>query len=129
MNMSQELPIEVREIIDGMLENKRFEFLIERGFLTKDNSLSVSVLSSPNYRLQEFLLSPEVVRETTDYFNRLKSNVKDWFTEEFLKLEKNNADRLRKEGLVEADNEITGKGCTVVIQIIYEFITSKIKPK
>lgn len=117
----------VREIIDGMLEDKRFQFLIERGFLTKDNSTSVSALS-PDYRLQRFLWRPEVVRETTDYFNGLKSNVKDWFIKDFSALEKTDADQLIKEGLVEANNKITEKGRGAVIQIIDEFITSKIKP-
>jgi len=118
----------VREIIDGMLEDKRFQFLIERGFLTKDNSTSVSALSPPDYRLQRFLWRPEVVRETTDYFNGLKSNVKDWFIKDFSALEKTDADQLIKEGLVEANNKITEKGRGTVIQIIDEFITSKIKP-
>lgn len=129
MKISQHTLIaEVREIIDGMLEDKRFQFLIERGFLTKDNSPSASALSPPNYRLQRFLWRPEVVRETTDYFNGFKSNVKDWFIKDFLALEKTDADQLIKEGLVEANNEITEKGRGTVIQIIDEFITSKIKP-
>jgi len=122
------LPVEVREIIDGILENKRFEFLIERGFLRKDNSPSASALSPSKYRLQEFLWGPEVIRETTDYFNKLKSNVVDWFIKDFLKLQENDSNRLRKEGIVEVNNEITEKGCNAVIQIIDEFIISKIKP-
>ena len=132
MKTSQDiLPVEVREIIDSMLENKRVEFLIERGFLTKDNSPSASALSPPNYRVQKFLWHPEVVSEITDYFNKLKSNVKDWFIKDFLELitlQKTDADQLIKEGLVEANNEITKRGRGTVIQIINEFITSKIKP-
>lgn len=129
MKTSQDiLPVEVREIIDSMLEEKRVEFLKERGFLTKDNSPTASALSPPNYRLQKSLLHTEVVRETTDYFNKLKSNAKDWFTKDFLELKKTDADQLIKEGLVEANNEITKKGRGAVIQIIDEFITSKIKP-
>ncbi|MDD5452553.1 MAG: hypothetical protein PHT49_11720 [Desulfovibrionales bacterium] len=129
MKISQHTLIaEVREIIDGILEDKRFQFLAERGFLTKDNSPSAPALSPPNYRLQKFLWDSEVVRKTTDYFNMLKSNVNDWFIKDFLALEKTDADQLIKEGLVEANNEITKKGRGAVIQIIDEFITSKIKP-
>lgn len=115
MKISQELPVDVIEIIDGILGDKRFEFLKERGFLRKDNSSSTL---SPQYRLQESLRDPEVVKETTDYFNRLKSNVKDWF-----ELEEDQADLLGKEGLIGANDEITEKGRDVVIQRIDEFIT------
>lgn len=122
------LPVEVTEVIEGILQQKLYEFLIRRGFLTKDDSPSASALSPPIYILQRSLCDPEVVREATDYFNGLKSNVKDWFIKDFLALEKADADQLIKEGLVEVKNEITEKGRRTLIQIIDEFITSKIRP-
>ena len=123
MKISQGImSVEVEDFIDAILEKKRYEFLIERGSL------------SQNYTLQETLWTPEIVKETTDYFNWLKSNVKNWFKLEVNEtLEKkeapgvNDVNELKKEGLIGANNDITKKGKDAVVRRIDEFISVKVR--
>ena len=123
MKISQGImSVEVENFIDAILEKKRYEFLIERGSL------------SQNYTLQETLWTPEIVKETTDYFNRLKLNVKNWFKLEVNEtLEKkeapgvNDVNELKKEGLIGANNDITKKGKDAVVRRIDEFISVKVR--
>ena len=133
MKISQGImSVEVEEFIDVILEKKRYEFLIERGFLKEENTPLASL--SQNYTLQETLWTPEIVKETTDYFNRLKLNVKNWFKLEVNEtLEKkeapgvNDVNELKKEGLIGANNDITKKGEDAVVRRIDEFISVKVK--
>lgn len=133
MKISQGImSVEVEEFIDAILKKKRYEFLIEHGFLKEENTPSASL--SQNYRLQEFLWTPDVVKETTDYFNRLKSNVKNWFKLEVNEaLEKkeapgvNDVNELKKAGMIGAANDITKKGNDTVARRIDEFIKMKVK--
>lgn len=133
MKISQGImSVEVEEFIDAILEKKRYEFLIERGFLKEENT--PLALLSQNYRLQETLSTPEIVKETTVYFNSLKSNIKNWFKLEVNEtLEKKEAPRvndvneLKKEGLIGANNDITKKGKDAVVRRIDEFISLKVK--
>ena len=123
MKISQGImSVEVENFIDAILEKKRYEFLIERGSL------------SQNYTLQKTLWTPEIVKETTDYFNWLKSNVKNWFKLEVNEtLEKkeapgvNDVNELKKEGLIGANNHITKKGKDAVVRRIDEFISVKVR--
>ncbi len=127
MKISQDImSVEVEEFIDAILEKKRYEFLIERGFLKEENTPSASL--SQNYRLQEFLLAPDVVKETTDYFNKLKSNVKNWFKLEVKEAPGvNDVIELKKEEMIGATNDITKKGNDAVVRKIDEFISVKVK--
>ena len=133
MKISQGImSVEVEEFIDVILEKKRYEFLIERGFLKEENTPLASL--SQNYTLQETLWTPEIVKETTDYFNRLKLNVKNWFKLEVNEtLEKkeapgvNDVNELKKEGLIGTNNDITKKGEDAVVRRIDEFISVKVK--
>jgi len=117
--------VDSKDIIEGVLRDKRYNFLIKKGHLEKKGWQSK--IPGADYKLKNNLFTEDVVNEQLNYFNELKSNIRDPFDLEALgKAEMN---ELRKDGLVEERTRLSEKGYKVVMQAIDDFIASKIIPR